>query len=101
MHCCDDMRRQVEKVCEQHPDPLDCPDRLVNYSPKFREYGLIVHDGGSSSCRIRYCPWCGCLLPESLRDRWFEEMERLGIDPWQAEIPAAYQSEAWYQEPPA
>jgi hypothetical protein len=55
-HCCDEMRRQVEFVCEQHPDRFTCPDCLIYYAPHFREYGLIVHDGGSSSCHIRFCP---------------------------------------------
>ena len=80
-HCCEDMRREVERVCVEHPDRLDCPDCLLHYSSRFREYGLIVHDGGSSSVGIRFCPWCGARLPESLRDRWFEELEALGIDP--------------------
>jgi hypothetical protein len=95
-HCCDEMRRQFERVCDQHPDRFDCPDCFVHYSPKFREYGLIVHDGGSSSCRMRFCPWCGTKLPESLRDEWFAEMERRGIDPWEGEVPAEFQSSAWW-----
>jgi hypothetical protein len=68
-HCCEVMRREVERVCDQHPDRFNCPDCLVHYSPRFREYGLIVHDGGSSTCLIRFCPWCGAQLPESLRDQ--------------------------------
>ena len=62
------MRAQVELVCPQHPDPSDCPDHLVRYLPVFREYGLLIHDGGSSFVRIQFCPWCGSRLPESLRD---------------------------------
>ncbi len=68
-HCCEDMRREVERVCGEHPNRFDCPDCLVQYSPKFREYGLIVHDGGTAVHRIRFCPWCGTKLPESLRDQ--------------------------------
>lgn len=62
-HCCEEMRRQVALTCDRHPDRFDCPDCLVHYSPRFREYGLIVHDGGSSSVRIWFCPWCGAGLP--------------------------------------
>ena len=58
-HCCEDMRREVERVCEQHADRFACPDCLVQYWPMLREYGLIVHDGGSSVIVIRFCPWCG------------------------------------------
>jgi hypothetical protein len=95
------MRRQLERVCNQHPDRFDCPDCLVHYSARFREYGLIVHDGGSSSCLIRFCPWCGARLPDSLRDEWFAELERQGIDPGADEVPAEFQSAAWWAEPGA
>jgi hypothetical protein len=90
------MRSQVELVCDKHPDRSDCPDCLVQYSPKFREYGLLVHDGGSSMVVIRFCPWCGTRLPESLRDRWFEELAALGIEPGEQEVPAPYRSAAWW-----
>jgi hypothetical protein len=68
-HCCEDMRREVERVCDQHPDRHDCPDCLVQYSPKFREYGILVHDGGTSHLLLRFCPWCGAKLPDSSRER--------------------------------
>ena len=93
------MRNQAEFSCEQHASPYDCPDALVSYSPKFNEYGLIVHDGGSSSVRISHCPWCGCRLPESLRERWFEELEELGFDdPLVQDIPQKYTTDAWYRD---
>jgi hypothetical protein len=96
-HCCDHMQREVQRQCEQHPDRFDCPDCLVHYSAKFREYGLIIHDGGDSSSTIVFCPWCGAKLPESYRDRWFGELERLGIDPGLGAVPVAYQSSAWWE----
>ena len=95
-YCCGDMLREAERVCDKHPDRFDCPDCLLDYSPKFREYGLIVHDGGSACSIIKFCPWCGTQLPDSLRDRWFEEMERRGIDPWEGEIPQEFQSNDWW-----
>jgi hypothetical protein len=67
-HCCEEMRQEAERVCDQHPNRFDCPDCLVQYSHRLREYGLIVHDGGSSVIRIRFCPGCGTQLPESLRE---------------------------------
>ena len=66
-HCCEAMGRAVEFACDQHSDRFDCPDCLIHYSPEFREYGLIIRDGGSSSVVIRFCPWCGSALPDSLR----------------------------------
>ena len=48
-HCCQDMEREAEQVCEQHPNRFDCPDCLIDHSAHLREYGLIIHDG--------YRPW--------------------------------------------
>src|SRR5262245_23164259 len=40
---------------------------IVTYNKKHNEYGIIIHDGGTSYVLILYCPWCGTKLPESLR----------------------------------
>ncbi|WP_460304199.1 DUF6980 family protein [Actinocorallia aurea] len=50
--------------CDAHPDPYDCPDTLVAFTAE-HEYGLIIHDGGSSYIEIAFCPWCGRRLRES------------------------------------
>jgi hypothetical protein len=98
-HCCDLIAERLQYVCPDHKDPFDCPDSLVYFSPEFREYGLIIHDGGHSYVTIQYCPWCGARLPESLRDRWFDEVEALGFhDPEDPHIPEEYRTDAWYQE---
>lgn len=91
------MRDEVEHRCAEHPDPYDCPEHLVRYVPNFDEYGLIVHDGGASYVDIAYCPWCGTKLPRSKRERWWAEMERLGVDPWTETPPPEYQTDAWYR----
>lgn len=66
-HCCEMMREQVEYRCPDGHDPYECPDNLIAYNERFREYGLIIHDGGRSKVNIDFCPWCGAKLPESLR----------------------------------
>ena len=94
------MKSAVESECEQYADRRDCPDALISYSAKFDEYGIIVHDGGSSSISIDHCPWCGSKLPESQRDRWFYELEKLGItDPSEEEIPEIYTDGRWRAKP--
>ncbi|MFD6425793.1 DUF6980 family protein [Streptomyces sp. NPDC060198] len=98
-HCCETMTRYASLECDQHDDPFACPDTLVEFDPRFQQYGLIIHDGGTSASTIDFCPWCGRRLPESQRDRWFEELERLGIDPWEDEIPAEYQDGRWLALP--
>jgi hypothetical protein len=45
---------------------------------------------------IEFCPSCGKKLPESKRDLWFDEIEKLGIDPWSEEIPEKYLGNKWY-----
>jgi hypothetical protein len=91
------MHSQIDSSCAQHASPFECPDTLVSYSPKFNEYGLIVHDGGTSSVAISFCPWCGSKLPQSLRERWFTELEALGFDdPLTQNIPAKYKTGEWH-----
>ena len=65
--CCGTMETEVNRKCAEHSDPFDCPDHTVYYSTEFKEYGIIIHDGGSSYSVIRYCPWCGSNLPTSSR----------------------------------
>jgi len=97
-HCCDEMRRQIAWHCSDHADPFECPDALVRYSDRFDEYGLIIHDGGTSVSVIHFCPWCGGRLPASKRDRWFKELEALGFnDPGEQEIPERFLSDAWWR----
>ncbi|TDD42068.1 hypothetical protein E1263_42335 [Kribbella antibiotica] len=93
--CCETMDRQVNLTCDLHDDPFECGDAVVTFSPKFQEYGLIIHDGGASFLEITFCPWCGRRLPESQRDRWFEELERRGIDPWNDDVPAEFEDARW------
>ncbi len=63
-HCCDSMRAYVEHE-----------DGIIYWWPKFHEYLISVHDGGSSGILIRFCPWCGTQLPESSRDAFFDACE--------------------------
>lgn len=97
-HCCQSMAEMLNDHCEQHSDPFECPDRLIFYSAKFDEYGIIIHDAGSAYSKIEFCPWCGAKLPDSKRDRWFAELEQLGLQhPADEDIPAPYLTDAWYQ----
>ncbi len=92
------MQKAVTFDCEHHHDVFECPDVLVSYIPKFDEYGLIIHDGGSSSLDIRFCPWCGSKLPLSKRDARFDRLEELGFDdPTEQRIPGAFESDGWYR----
>ena len=100
-YCCEMMTAQLTHHCEIHADIFACPDALIVYKPQFDEYGIIIHDGGSASITIHYCPWCGTALPNSKRDRWFDELAALGFDdPGIQPIPAAFLTDAWYRHTP-
>jgi len=97
-HCCEEMDRAVTFTCDACSDEYECADSLVHYSARFDEYGLIIHDGGTSSLGISHCPWCGAKLPASKRDRWFQELEARGIEePLDENAPAEYLTDAWYR----
>lgn len=93
--CCSRMSDMLQARGEH--DPFADPDVLVHYDPKFDEYGLVIHDGGSSTVGIEYCPWCGRRLPESRRDAWYDRLEAMGLDPAdEDEVPDEYKSATWY-----
>src|SRR5580765_8713321 len=85
-HCCDAM--------DNHLASGELP---LEYSPQFREYGLKYQDGGSSVQILSFCPWCGRKLPASLRDRWFDRLDELGLEPNDANIPANMLTEKWWR----
>lgn len=61
-YCCEEMEKNINDKCPMHNDPFDCPDNLVFYNKKAKEFGIIVHDGGHSYVAINFCPWCGAPL---------------------------------------
>ena len=84
--------------CAQMRYALEEPDIPITYSPKFREVGIEYLDGGTSILLLSFCPWSGDKLPESLRDAWFDELERRGIDPHEGPIPPEFQTDQWYEQ---
>ena len=40
------------------PDAIIIGDKVFK-SKKNKDYGIIIHDGGSSFITIKFCPWCG------------------------------------------
>ncbi len=97
--CCEAMGRQLNYVCDHHPNLIDCPDVVIRYFPHFDEFGFPIRDGGASSLDAHYCPWCGAKLPESKRNQWFDTLENLGYDtPLTDEIPVEYRTDRWWRE---
>jgi hypothetical protein len=96
-HCCQDTERNVAFTCEAHQSRFDGPDALVDYDPRFDEYGLIIDDGGSSVLAIKFCPWCGDRLPASKRDLWFDALSSRGLDPYEDPLPPEYLTDEWWR----
>ncbi|MCP5468591.1 MAG: hypothetical protein H7A32_04915 [Deltaproteobacteria bacterium] len=74
---------------------------LIDYEPKFREYGIFASPEKTSVQIISFCPWCGKKLPSSLGDQWFKEiMDELHIDPVHDEekITQEYKSDSWWKQ---
>lgn len=88
-HCCEYMDENINKS-----------DIGIKFFAKFREYGISYLDGGTAIQEIKYCPWCGYELPNSLREQWFEKLEELGLEPDSPNIPEDYLTEAWYCKQP-
>ncbi len=65
-HCCEMMRLQLEKTCNEHGP--ECPDILI---AKFKNgtFHIPIHDGGGSGIAIDYCPWCGADIRKKPEER--------------------------------
>ena len=96
-HCCLQMSFQISS-----PDLMangeDDHDKILKYHDMYDEYGIPIYDGGSSVIQISYCPWCGSKLPESKRDRWFEELRQLGFEDEYDDIPEEYTTDEWWRK---
>jgi hypothetical protein len=99
IHCCEMMNNNIVLNCDIHKDVYECPDILISYIDKYDEYGIIIHDGGTSSISFSFCPWCGKKLPESKRDLWFDILEKMGFDnPTEQDIPNEFHNIEWFKK---
>lgn len=83
--CCEQMKINVEDTC------------VITYDDVFDEYSIKLPEDDVSYVLIHYCPWCAAKLPDSQREKWFEELEKLGFDePFsQNDIPDQFKSNQW------
>ena len=93
--CCDMMERNVSREISDVPS-----QRLILYSARFDEYMLLNSPDSISGICIEYCPWCGQKLPASKRERWFDELDELGIEYSlfdTEQVPEAYLNDEWWK----
>lgn len=86
--CCPDMQAHIEGESLH-----------FHYDPKLREYGIRYADDGIRFQLIQYCPWCGSQLPASLREVWFDELDRLELEP-EDPMPDELQDDRWWHKCP-
>lgn len=102
------VNENLEHCCDTMNDSLHNPDTMLSYSPRYREYFLLVlRENGtreqiSALQGIFHCPWCNKKLPESTRDQWFDILEKdyQLEDPWDKEqenrIPNEFKTDEWW-----
>lgn len=97
--CCSDLKTHLflieDSKCLETGDKID---KVIHYSSKFNEYGIIMNDE-TSYIMINYCPWCGAKLPNSLRDQWFDELFKLGYKSPMTDLnyPEKFKSASWWR----
>ena len=58
-YCCVDMAYYlIEDKVSKNKVEINY-DSIITHNLKGNEYGIPIHDGGSSYIQINYCPWCG------------------------------------------
>ncbi len=88
---------QISKPNEMH-EGGDDHDIILNYNEILDEYGISIYDRGTSVISIIYCPWCGSKLPESKRDKWFEQLGEIAYGDELNKIPKEYKSDQWWRK---
>jgi hypothetical protein len=90
-----DMRREYPEIFYYIDESVD-----IRYNDVFREFSLGILDGGSSRLVIKFCPFTGKKLPESLRDEWFDKLNEIGIYPngpfIDENIPLPFTTDNWW-----
>lgn len=83
-HCCIQLRENIANA-------------VINYDLRFDEFGIVLRSDPDVQTlqKIDFCPWCGARLPESWREKWFDQLEASGVDPMNDAIPKSYQSDEW------
>ncbi len=101
-HCCETLKDNLEYKCEQHNN--NCPRSPFAYIPKTREFVIKTDEFWLGETwhflNIQYCPFCGYKFPESLRDKYFDNLEKLGVN-WiinPEQIPEEYRSDKWWNK---
>jgi hypothetical protein len=97
------MEQQTSYCCFAIEQEINDPRVFINYSPKYREYSISTISKHVMRL-ISNCPWCGIKLLRSVRNEWFDilEKEYQLDDPWNVEqeklIPKEFKTDEWWKK---
>ena len=82
---------------------LNDPRDPIEYNPVFREYFIRLNNC-SNIITLTYCPWCSSKLPTSLRESYFDILEKeyqietnLGEYKERSDIPSDFKTDRWWK----
>src|SRR5690348_5911143 len=94
----------MQHCCEYMTDALLEKKIYVGYGPRYREYFIYDKSGFNNGYLLWHCPWCAKKLPSSVRDQWFEVLEKEYNldDPWSDEqeklVPKEFTTDEWWKK---
>jgi hypothetical protein len=102
----EDIDYNEQHCCELMDMFLADPRISLLYSSMYREYYIPLRykKDIASLQMIFYCSWCAKKLPRSVRDEWFELLEKEhGLDdPWSLEqeklVPEEFMTDQWWKK---
>ena len=97
---CIHMANYATVRCDMHEDLFECHKSPIVYDERFDEYAIGPRGGEGDLCVITHCPWCGVALPPSQRDAWFDELERMNVEPFSDDVPVEFRTKAWRENRP-
>ena len=88
--CCNNLDKKIK-------------EKKIIYIPYFREFGILKNPVAKGEMTvfedIKVCPFCTKKFPNSLREKWFLTLEKLGFDdPWDQKIPEEFKSDKWWKK---
>jgi len=107
----DGINKEVEEERHNYRGPHCCMTmhyellsdyKILEYSSKWREYGVTIHNS-STIMLMDYCMCCGKKLPESLRNKWFDILEEeykleSPISSDKKKVPAEFLTDEWWKK---
>lgn len=94
---------QEKYCCDLMKNALDDPRVYLYYDQIKREYRLPLKFLDAADI-LYYCPWCGKKLPSSLRDTYYDILEKeytldnYDINDNPEKIPQEFKSDEWWKK---